>query len=156
MRKLFIASILLSSAAFAVPAMAQTAPTPVTPAVPVTPPSSATSPAPATPSAPAVVAPVTEANILSSNLIGLTVRNAGDETVGEIRDLVLGRGNALTGVIVSVGGFLGLGEHYAVIDPATIAVSYNETDKKWDARINATADELKAAPAFKYDGKFAR
>ncbi len=156
MRKLVIASLLLSSAVFAVPAVAQNAPTPVAPATPVTPPTTETRPAPVTPGTPVVVAPITEANILSSNLIGLTVRNAGNETVGEISDLVLGRGNTLTGVIVSVGGFLGLGEHYAVIDPATIAVSYNEADKTWDARVNATADELKAAPAFKYEGKFAR
>ncbi|MGI6244428.1 MAG: PRC-barrel domain-containing protein [Pseudochelatococcus sp.] len=133
MRHLLIGTLLLSSVAFAAPALAQTAPTPV---------------------APPAVTPVPAASVLSSNLTGLSVVNAGNETVGEIKDLVLGTGNVLTGVVVSVGGFLGLGEHYVVIDPSTIAVSYNETDKRWEARINATTDELKAAPAFKYEGKW--
>ncbi|MFC0217790.1 hypothetical protein FHS82_000221 [Pseudochelatococcus lubricantis] len=133
MRNIVFGAVLLSSAALAVPALAQTAPTPASPAA---------------------VAPVSAASVLSSNLIGLNVANAGNETIGEIKDLVLGTGNELTGIVVSVGGFLGLGEHYVVLDPSTVAVTYNETDKKWEARANATAEQLKAAPAFKYEGKW--
>ncbi|MBB3808078.1 PRC-barrel domain-containing protein [Pseudochelatococcus contaminans] len=153
MRNLLIASLVASSAALAAPAFAQTAPTPVTPATPVEPATPAT---PATPGTPATPVPVTNATALSSNLVGLAVLNAGDETVGEIQDLVLGANNQVIGVIVSVGGFLGIGEHYAVIDPETVLVTYDEADKKWHARVNATADELKAAPGFKYEGKFSR
>ncbi|MFT0892677.1 PRC-barrel domain-containing protein [Pseudochelatococcus sp. G4_1912] len=133
MRKIVFGAILLSSAALIAPAMAQTAPTPT---------------------APPMVKPVSTNSVLSSNLIGLNVANAGNENIGEVKDLVLGTGNMLTGVILSVGGFLGMGEHYVVIDPSTIAVSYNDADKKWEARVNATAEQLKAAPAFKYEGKW--
>jgi hypothetical protein len=133
MRKIVFGAILLSSAALIAPAMAQTAPTPT---------------------APPIVKPVSTNSVLSSNLIGLNVANAGNENIGEVKDLVLGTGNMLTGVILSVGGFLGMGEHYVVIDPSTIAVSYNDADKKWEARVNATAEQLKAAPAFKYEGKW--
>ena len=48
--------------------------------------------------------------------------------------------------IVSVGGFLGMGEHYVAVNPADIKVSYNGADKKWHATMNATADQLKSAP----------
>lgn len=165
MRSILVGSLMLSAAAFTVPAIAQTTapapeapatPAPETPAVPVTP-ATPVAPAPETPQAP-VTAPatasVTDANVLSSNLVGLNVSNAGNETVGSIRDLVLDNQNSLTGIIVSVGGFLGLGEHYAVLDPDEVTVTYNEAERRWEARVNATADELKAAPAFTYEGKF--
>jgi hypothetical protein len=54
---------------------------------------------------------------------------------------------------VSVGGFLGMDEHYVVVNPSAITVTYSDSDKKWHAAMNATADQLKAAPEFKYSGR---
>ena len=56
--------------------------------------------------------------------------------------------------IVSVGDFLGIGEHYVAVNPADIKVSYNGSDKKWHATMNAPADQLKSAPEFKYNGRW--
>jgi len=98
---------------------------------------------------------VNQASVLASSLKGLNVKNAGDETVGEIEDVVL-QGNALASYILSVGGFLGLGTHYVAVSPSGLAITWNETDKKWNARINATKEQLKAAPQFKYEGRFAK
>lgn len=98
---------------------------------------------------------VNQASALGSSLKGLNVRNAGDETVGEIEDLVV-VGNTLASYILSVGGFLGMGTHYVAVSPTSLAITWNETDKKWNARINATKDQLKAAPQFKYEGRFAK
>lgn len=98
---------------------------------------------------------VNQASALGSSLKGLNVKNAGDETVGEIEDVVVA-GNTLASYILSVGGFLGMGTHYVAVSPASLAVTWNETDKKWNARINSTKDELKAAPQFKYEGRFAK
>lgn len=92
---------------------------------------------------------------LSYNLIGLNVYDGANANVGEIKDLVIEKG-MLAGYILSVGGFLGMGEHYVAVSPSTIGLAYNEADKKWKATINATKDELKAAPQFAYDGKFKR
>lgn len=51
----------------------------------------------------------------ASKLIGTNVTNAVNESVGELDDIVLGKdGNA---VIVSVGGFLGIGEREVAISP---------------------------------------
>jgi len=107
---------------------------------------------------PAATAPrfvsVSDASALSSNLIGLNVTNAGGQTIGEIKDVVLTAEKGIAGFIVSVGGFLGMGEHYVVVDPTAVVIGYNAGDKKWTAKMNATADQLKAAPAFKYEGKW--
>ncbi len=130
MRNAFIGALILC--ATAVPALAET----TTPAT-----------------APRFVS-VTDSSALTSNLIGLTVTNAGDQSVGEIKDLVLAADKSVQGVIVSVGGFLGMGEHYVVVEPSALNVSYDATAKKWHAKMNATAEQLKAAPAFKYDGKW--
>lgn len=47
---------------------------------------------------------------------------------------------------------MGVGDHYVAVNPSEIKVSYNDLDKKWPATMNATADQLKAAPEFKYTG----
>ena len=91
---------------------------------------------------------------LSSNLIGLDVYNNDNKDIGQIKDIAMNQRGHADAYIVSVGGFLGLGEHYVAVNPADIKVSYNGTDKKWHATMNATADQLKSAPEFKYNGRW--
>lgn len=91
--------------------------------------------------------------MLSYNLVGLNTVDGANNTVGEIKDLVIEKGE-LAGYILSVGGFLGMGEHYVAVSPASVAVSYDTTANKWKAVVNATKDQLKAAPEFKYDGRW--
>jgi hypothetical protein len=94
-------------------------------------------------------------DVLSNNLIGLNVTNQANETIGEIKDLILSQGD-LSGYIVSIGGFLGLGERYVIVRPSAVKVSYTENDNKWHAVMNATKDQLKTAPEFKYEGRWKR
>jgi len=94
-------------------------------------------------------------DVLSSNLIGLNVQNNAKETVGEIKDLVVSNG-ALSGLILSVGGFLGIGERHVVVTPSAVNVVYSENDKKWSATMDTTKDALKAAPEFKYEGRWSK
>lgn len=94
-------------------------------------------------------------DVLSSNLIGLDVQNTAKDNVGEIKDLVVSNGE-LSGIILSVGGFLGLGERYVVVTPAAVKVAYSENDKKWSATMDTTKDALKAAPEFKYEGRWSK
>jgi hypothetical protein len=91
--------------------------------------------------------------VLSYDVIGLKLTNGANENVGEIKDLVMDNGH-LDGYIVSVGGFLGMGERYIDVTPSSIGISYDSTKKEWKGVINATKDELKSAPEFKYEGKF--
>jgi PRC-barrel domain len=94
-------------------------------------------------------------DVLSYNLIKLKIKNGSNEDVGEIKDLVLSQ-NTLAGYVVSVGGFLGVGEHYVVVSPEAVKITYDENDKKWTATMDATKDQLKAAPEFKYEGRWKR
>jgi sporulation protein YlmC with PRC-barrel domain len=89
---------------------------------------------------------------LSSNLVGLDVYNNDNKNIGQIKDIAFNQQGRAQAYIVSVGGFLGLGDRYVAVSPSEIKVSYNDSDKKWHATTNATADQLKAAPEFKYTG----
>jgi sporulation protein YlmC with PRC-barrel domain len=87
---------------------------------------------------------------LSSNVIGLDVYNEVTQNVGTIKDISLDA-NGLNGYVVSVGRFLGVGDHYVVVRPS--AISFNAKDNKWHATMNVNADQLKAAPEYKYSSK---
>ena len=91
---------------------------------------------------------------LSSNLIGLDVYNNADKSIGQIKDIAMGPHGRTRAYIVSVGGFLGVGEHYVAVNPSNIKVSYNSSDKKWRATMETSANQLKGAPEFKYNGRW--
>ncbi|CAN5260848.1 PRC-barrel domain-containing protein [soil metagenome] len=93
---------------------------------------------------------VAKDEMFSSKLKGLNVYNQKDEKVGEITDLAIGKGDQLQAMILSVGGFLGMGEHYVAVSPSSVRVSYNKDKDTWSAKMNTTKDALKAAPEFKY------
>jgi sporulation protein YlmC with PRC-barrel domain len=91
---------------------------------------------------------------LTSNVIGLDVYNNDNKDVGQIKDIAMNQRGHAEAFILSVGGFLGMGDHYVAVDPSDVKVSYNSSDKKWHATMNASADQLKAAPEFKYNGRW--
>ena len=91
---------------------------------------------------------------LSSNLIGLDVYNNANNNIGKIKDIAMGPNGRMRAYILSVGGFLGLGEHYVAVNPASIKVSYNGSDKQWHATMDTGANQLKGAPEFKYRGRW--
>ena len=91
---------------------------------------------------------------LSSNLVGLDVYNSQNQDIGQIKDIAMGPQGRTQALIVSVGGFLGMGEHYVAVNPSDVKVSYNNSDQKWHATTSATTAELKAAPQFQYNGRW--
>jgi sporulation protein YlmC with PRC-barrel domain len=93
--------------------------------------------------------------ILSSRLIGLKVQSASAETMGRIEDVVF-EGGQISGVVLAVGEALGAGERYVAVDPSGISIRYMEAEDKWEAIINASLDQMKAAPEFRYEGKWKR
>jgi hypothetical protein len=90
---------------------------------------------------------------LSSKLVGLDIYNKDNKDVGKIKDIALNPNGRAAAYIVSVGGFLGIGEHYVAVNPAALNITYK--DNKWHADMNATVDQLKSAPEFKYSGRWA-
>lgn len=99
-------------------------------------------------SAPVKYGEADSSNLMSSKLIGLDVYNNQNEDIGEIKDLAID-GNNVTGVVVSVGGFLGVGEKYVLLDPSSIALQND--NGSWKARINTSKEDLKSAPQFSYN-----
>lgn len=97
---------------------------------------------------------VPDADELSSKLVGLDIYNNDNKDIGQIKDIALNQNGRSQAFIVSVGGFLGMGEHYVAVSPSAVKITYNDQDKKWHATMNATADQLKAAPEFKYTGRW--
>ena len=92
---------------------------------------------------------VSKDEMFSSKLKGLNVYNQKDENVGEITDLAL-KNNQVDALILSVGGFLGMGEHYVAVSPSSVSIRRDAKNDKWLASMNTTKDALKAAPEFKY------
>src|SRR5450631_1903044 len=87
--------------------------------------------------------------ILSSKLKGLNVHNQKDQSVGEIADFAI-RNNQVEALIISVGGFLGVGEHYVAVSPSSITIRYDSANDNWLASMNTTKEALQAAPEFTY------
>ncbi|WP_244607486.1 PRC-barrel domain-containing protein [Bradyrhizobium symbiodeficiens] len=96
---------------------------------------------------------VQQSGDLASKLIGLDVYNNDNKDIGTIKDIALDQSGRANAYILSVGGFLGMGEHYVAVSPSAVHVTYK--DNKWHAGMNATADQLKAAAEFKYSGRWA-
>jgi sporulation protein YlmC with PRC-barrel domain len=92
---------------------------------------------------------ISKEEMFSSKLKGLNIYNQKDESIGEIADLAI-KNNQVDAMILSVGGFLGMGEHYVAVSPASVKVRYDEKNNKWMATMNTTKEALKAAPEFKY------
>lgn len=92
---------------------------------------------------------------LSSNIVGLNVSDAEGTVFGEIKDLVVTQ-DELSGYIVSVGGFLGIGEKYVIVSPESVNLNYLDDSKSWEATMSATKEEIEKAPEFKYEGRWAK
>jgi sporulation protein YlmC with PRC-barrel domain len=58
----------------------------------------------------------------ASKLVGVNVYNEANEKIGDINDIILDKSGKVENVVLGVGGFLGMGEHY-------VAVAYNKL--KW-------------------------
>ena len=116
----------------------------------------------------------------TSKVVGLSVYNENNESIGTINDLLMDKSGNIKAVVLGVGGFLGMGEHLVAVPfdkvkfvdtpvPSTTASSNSNRPASsttgstasssssktnpWypdHAVFNATKDELKAMPEFKY------
>jgi sporulation protein YlmC with PRC-barrel domain len=56
----------------------------------------------------------------SSKLIGVNIYNDQNEKLGDINEIILDPSGKVTGYVVGVGGFLGVGEHDILVEPTKI------------------------------------
>ena len=97
---------------------------------------------------------VQNTDMLSSNVVGLDIYNGQNDKIGKIQDIAFDTSKKMTGYILSVGGFLGMGTRYVAVSPDAVNVSYDAQNKVWRSTMNATKDQLKQAPEFKYGGQW--
>src|ERR1700742_2556109 len=62
----------------------------------------------------------------ASKVLGSTVVNEANETVGTIDDLIVTPNERVPFAVLSVGGFLGLGTHYVVVPYSSLQVHNKE------------------------------
>jgi sporulation protein YlmC with PRC-barrel domain len=100
---------------------------------------------------------------LADDVIGASVRNAQNENIGSVSDLVIDREGKVKAAIVSVGGFLGIGDKHVAVPWSDVklqadtrtSASGTATSGSPDASrnpmvlVNVTKDQLKQAPEFK-------
>jgi sporulation protein YlmC with PRC-barrel domain len=132
-----------------------------------------------------------QGNWRASKMVGLSVYNENNESIGSINDMLTDKDGKIKAVVIGVGGFLGVGEHLVAIPyekvkfvsepvaytgasanlpaggnrPASStttgaantntapAMATTSKPNPWypdHAVFNATKDELKAMPEFKY------
>jgi sporulation protein YlmC with PRC-barrel domain len=126
-----------------------------------------------------------QGNWRASKVVGLSVYNDDNRSVGSINDLLMDKSGAIKAVVIGVGGFLGVGEHLVAVPLDKVKfvnepVAYTGASASgtgtgtatttsttttgaapataskpnpWypdHAVFNATKDELKAMPEFKY------
>ena len=104
-------------------------------------------------------APITSgpAQIFTTLPVGTTVTNfykqniydPSDNKIGDVDDVLIDKEGRVTALIISVGGFLGMGEKDVAIPFS--AVHASEKNNKWYLVLNTTKDALKTAPGFTYD-----
>jgi sporulation protein YlmC with PRC-barrel domain len=83
----------------------------------------------------------------ANDLIGQKVVNKNGDKVGKIDDIVLNSSDKAVLAIISVGGFLGIGDKL-------VAVPFDQLQLDQDKAIlmsSATEDQLKAMPEYKKD-----
>jgi PRC-barrel domain len=82
----------------------------------------------------------------TSKVVGSTVVNEANETVGTIDDLIVTPTDKVPFAVLSVGGFLGMGSKLVVVPFSSLQVK----DKQM-VLLGASKDSLKDLPAFKYN-----
>jgi sporulation protein YlmC with PRC-barrel domain len=115
----------------------------------------------------------------SSKLIGVNIYNDQNEKIGDINDVILDPAGKVLGYVIGVGGFLGVGEHDILVEPSkvkfvnepvrssantksdssaptntkNVSATNRSAGDVWypdHGVFNATKDQLKSMPQFKY------
>jgi hypothetical protein len=82
----------------------------------------------------------------ASKIIGGAVLNEANETVGKVDELLIGADGRTPYAVLSVGGFLGLGDRLVVVPYETLKMAPNKI-----LLPGATKEALKALPEYKYN-----
>src|SRR3546814_12149490 len=82
---------------------------------------------------------------LSSDLIGMKVVGANQESIGEVSELII-ENDQVIGAVLDVGGFLGLGAKKVGVPWSNLSVS--EADGSMIANVGLSKEELTNMPEY--------
>ncbi|WP_416140449.1 PRC-barrel domain-containing protein [Halomonas sp. HK25] len=87
----------------------------------------------------------------SDDLVGSTVKSTAeeDEDIGSVDKLLIDESGQVTALVLSIGGFLGMGEKDIAIAWESLDITHEDDDLV--IRVNATQDALENAP--EYEGE---
>lgn len=91
----------------------------------------------------------TASSVPADELLGADVKNANNETIGEVESIYIDQDGKIRSVIVGVGGFLGLGQRDVEMNWNSLVVA----DGGDTVRTTMTKDQLKSMPEYKYPDK---
>jgi len=77
------------------------------------------------------------------------VYDPSNSKIGDVKDVLLAADGKVSALIIGVGGFLGIGEKDVAV-PFDV-IKHTTRDNKVYLTMDATKDELKAAPGLRYD-----
>ena len=86
--------------------------------------------------------------VTTAMLVGATVYDPSDASVGSIDKLVLDADGAITNVIIDFGGFLGMGSHQVSLrfDELTVLTNDRATDMR--VYVDATKEQVQSLPQY--------
>lgn len=86
----------------------------------------------------------------ADRLMGANVHEANGEDIGNVNDVVLDGDQNVTGLLVDVGGFLGIGSHTVNLPIDQAQIGWSESSDEVRVQVSMTAEELEAMP--EHDG----
>jgi PRC-barrel domain len=84
----------------------------------------------------------------ASKVIGSSVLNDANETIGKVDDLLISPDGKTPFTVLSIGGFLGMDSHYVVVPYNSLNLADNKV-----VLPGGTKDMLRMLPEFKYAAK---
>jgi len=85
--------------------------------------------------------------MLASTLLGTSVYNGENQSLGEINDVLLDADGQLRTVVIGVGGFLGIAERDVAVPWKALGVSRDENQDLM-LRLDVSREQLENAPEF--------
>jgi sporulation protein YlmC with PRC-barrel domain len=82
----------------------------------------------------------------SQSIVGAKVMNVHGDTVGEVKELLILANGMVRGALMSVGGFLGIGERDVAVEWSDLTIARDGKDIRVMVKLNN--DQLKALPEY--------
>jgi hypothetical protein len=82
--------------------------------------------------------------VMSSSLEGTPVQATDAQDVGKIKGIAIGNDGSLSYLLTLKGG------RDVAVEPAAMTMSFDEANNKWNATVDATAQQVASAPRIHY------